>query len=221
MRSCPRTYPHPPTRRNQGPFPPAGLSDPPSQVLRAPRTPSRHEPTSPPAYRVRLRPTWAAEEGLSCSVLDCPCVPSSLPREGPVHRRFPMHSLLPSPRNDGLGPSAFRLLSHEAARFTLSHSARRFAPLARNPTAPGGLSTLRSDGQDLSHRPEPATRRSGLLTATGLAPASPAQLSGRTIKWSLSPMIIDAGPCLQSKAGAAFAADVAARPPRAGLSRRK
>lgn len=113
-------------------------------------------------------------------MLDCPCVPSSIPREGPARRQSLARSLLPSPRSDGLGPSAFRLLSHEAARFTLSHSARRFAPLPRRLTTPGGLSTLRSDSRDLSHCPEPATRRTGCLPRRDFHPLAQHSFAGRT-----------------------------------------
>lgn len=50
-------------------------------------------------------------------------------------------------RRDVTGSAAppFGFLSHGAAKFTLSHSARRFAPLAQGHTASAGLSTLRLD----------------------------------------------------------------------------
>src|SRR5438034_2473855 len=48
---------------------------PPSSLLWAPRTPSRHGGISPSAYARRLRPTWAAGEGLSSSASGCPHVP--------------------------------------------------------------------------------------------------------------------------------------------------
>src|SRR5262245_58809419 len=56
---------------------------PPSSLLWALRTPSRHSAISPSAYTRRLRPTWTVEEGLPSSASGCPCVPSSLPRERP------------------------------------------------------------------------------------------------------------------------------------------
>ena len=57
---CPRAYPHAQARPKQGSFPPTAFWPPPSSVLRAPRTPSRHPPLSHSAYRAGLRPTWAA-----------------------------------------------------------------------------------------------------------------------------------------------------------------
>jgi hypothetical protein len=65
------------------------------------------------------------------------------------------------PGMTGSATPPFGSLSHEAAKFTLSHWARKFAPLARDHTASAGPSTLRS-GMGISPQyPEPATRRSG------------------------------------------------------------
>src|SRR5712691_101958 len=58
---------------------------PPSSLLWAPRTPSRHGGISPSAYTHRLCPTWAVEEGLPSSASGCPCVLSSIPRKRPGH----------------------------------------------------------------------------------------------------------------------------------------
>ena len=132
---------------------------PPSSLLWAPRTPSRHGGISPSAYTHRLCPTWAVEEGLPSSASGYPCVPSSLPRKRPA----PLSVAVCCLRRDVTGSAAppFGFLSHGAAKFTLPHSARSFASLARDPTVPAGLSTLRS-GMGISPQyPEPATRRSG------------------------------------------------------------
>ena len=103
-----------------GPLPSGGLVLPPSSVLRAPRTPSRHSPPSPSAYRGRLRPTWAAGEGLSCSVSGChlrallhtpeaSCTPSLLAGAVCCLRRDMI----------GSATSPFGFFSPGAARFTL------------------------------------------------------------------------------------------------------
>jgi hypothetical protein len=59
-------------------------------VLWTPRTPARHAPLSPSAYRDRQRPTWAAGTGLSCSA-PIPArrdrMPASLPRGRPAALR--------------------------------------------------------------------------------------------------------------------------------------
>ena len=133
-RPCPHTYLHEPAQPKQGSFPPTAFWSPSSSVLRAPRTPSRHDALSPSAYRRRLRPTWPPRRASPVpyqAVAAC-----RLPYPGSVLHASGSraHSLLPSPRHDRLGHSAFRRLSHEAAKFTLSHSARSFAPLRRDPT---------------------------------------------------------------------------------------
>jgi len=116
---------------------------PPSSLLRAPRTPSRHGRISPSAYTRRLRPTWAIEEGLPSSASGCPCVLSSIPRKRPASLRC--SEAVSCLRHDMTGSAAspFGFISHGAAKFTLSYSARRFAPLARDPTASAGPLTLR------------------------------------------------------------------------------
>src|SRR5882724_8788501 len=67
---------------------------PPSSLLWAPRTPSRHGEISPSAYTRRLRPTWAVEEGLPSSASGYAYVPSSIPRKCPAPFRLPQRSLL-------------------------------------------------------------------------------------------------------------------------------
>src|SRR5712691_2806014 len=123
---------------------------PPSSLLWAPRTPSRHSRISRSAYTRCLRPTWAVEEGLPSSASGCPCVLSSIPRKRPASLRS--SDAVCCLRRDMIGSatSPFRFLSHEAAKFTLSHWARRFAPLARDHTASAGLSTLRIDAPSLT-----------------------------------------------------------------------
>ena len=163
---------------------------PPSSLLRAPRTPSRHDAISPSAYTRRLRPTWAAEEGLPSSASGCPYVPSSLPRERPAPLRPPR--AVCCLRRDMIGSATppFGFLSHEAAKFTLSHWARRFAPLARGHTASRRAFDAPLRRADLSSRPEPATRRSGAYrggtctrksdAAPRTGPSRPGSRSGRT-----------------------------------------
>ncbi len=144
----------------------------PSSLLWASRTPSRHDRISPSVYTCRLRPTWAAKEGLPSSVSGCPCLRSSVAGECPVPTPVPGHSLPPSPRNDGLGHSTFR--------FRIARGCR-FAPLVRSHTTSAGLSTHRSGMRVSPQNPEPATRcsnayRGGTSTRkshTALAPADP------------------------------------------------
>src|SRR5262245_30238512 len=81
----------------------------------------------------------------------------------------------------GSATSPFGFLSHEAAKFTLSHSARRFAFLSRDPTAPGGLSTL-STGAALSGNTQSLLRGAPALTAAGLTPASLMQHLDRAVQ---------------------------------------
>src|SRR5205809_1495759 len=124
---------------------------PPSSLLWAPRTPSRHGGISPSAYTHRLCPTWAVEEGLPSSASGCACVPSSIPRKRPAPLRIPDAVCCLRPEMTGSTTSPFGFLSHGAAKFTLSHSARRLAPLACSLTATAGLLTLRSDATLSGH----------------------------------------------------------------------
>ena len=144
---------------------------PPSSLLWAPRTPSRHSRISHSAYTRCLRPTWAVEEGLPSSASGCPCVPSSLPRKRPAPLRSSGPVCCLRPDMTGSATSPFGFLYHGAAKFTLSHSARRLAPLARSPTAAAGLLTLRSDAT-LSGDDWSLLRGAPALTAAGLTPAS-------------------------------------------------
>src|SRR2546426_7730443 len=134
---------------------------PPSSLLWAPRTPSRHGGISPSAYTHRLCPTWAVEEGLPSSASGYTCVPSSIPRKRPAPPPVLGRSLLPSPRHDGLGHFPFRVLLSRGCKV----HALAFGPQVRFPRArPYGLrrafdAPLRRS--DFSARPEPATRRSG------------------------------------------------------------
>ena len=154
---------------------------PPSSLLWAPRTPSRHDRISPSAYTHRLRPTWAAEEGLPSSVSGFPCVLASIPRKRPAPLRHQRAVCCLRPDMTGSATSPFGFLSHGAAKFTLSHSARRFAPLARNLTASAGLSTLRS-GAALSDDTRSLLRGAPALTAAGLTPASLIQHRSRVVQ---------------------------------------
>src|SRR5258708_2516772 len=81
----------------------------------------------------------------------------------------------------GSATPPFGFLSHEAAKFTLSHWARRFAPLAQSHTASAGLSMLRSDAA-LSDVTRSLLRGAPALTAAGLPPASLMQHLGRTVQ---------------------------------------
>ena len=74
-------------RRDQSRVPSLNRLSPASTVLRTPRTPARHGPLSPSAYRNRQRPTWAAGTGLSCSAPSCVRMPSPIPRERPAPLR--------------------------------------------------------------------------------------------------------------------------------------
>jgi hypothetical protein len=129
--ACPYPYPGPRARPKQGPFPPASFWSTPSTVLRAPRTPSQHGDTSPSAYSHRLRPTWAAGEGLSCSIPGLRCVPPPVPRGCPAGLRS-QPSAVYCLRRDMIGSATppFGFLSHGAAEI---HScwARSFAPAPR------------------------------------------------------------------------------------------
>src|SRR5260370_7101931 len=68
---------------------------PPSSLLWAPRTPSRHRGISPSAYTPRLCPTWAAEEGRPTSAPPYTCVPPSTPRTPPPPPPPPPHLTCP------------------------------------------------------------------------------------------------------------------------------
>ena len=153
---------------------------PPSSLLRAPRTPSRRGGTSHSAYTRRLRPTWAVEEGLPSSASGCPCVPASIPRERPARLRSSRAVCCLRPDMTGSAAPPFGCLSHEAAKFTLSHWARRFASLVQGLTASTGLSMLRSDA-DLSDVTRSLLRGAPALTAAGLAPASLMQHRNRAV----------------------------------------
>jgi len=106
---------------------------------------------------------------------------SSIPRKRPDPIRYtgPVCYL----RRDVTGSAAppFGFLSHGAAKFTLSHSARRFAPLARGPTASAGLLTLRLDAA-ISGDARSLLRGAPALTAAGLAPASLMQHRNRAVQ---------------------------------------
>jgi len=120
---------------------------PPSSLLWAPRTPSRHGGISPSAYTRRPCPTWAVEEGLPSSASGYTCVPSSIPRKRPAPLRSSDAVCCLRPDMTGSATSPFGFFSHGAAKFTLSHSAHRFASLAQDHTVFAGLSTLRSDAR--------------------------------------------------------------------------
>ena len=154
---------------------------PPSSLLWAPRTPSRHGRISHSAYTRRLRPTWAVEEGLPSSASGCPYVPSSVPRERPAPLRPAGAVSCLRPDMTGSAAPPFGFLSHEAAKFTLSHWARRFAPLTWGHSTPVGLSTLRSDAA-ISDVARSLLRGAPALTAAGLPPASLMQHLGRTVQ---------------------------------------
>ena len=143
-----------------------------SAVLRTPRTPARHDSPSPSAYRNRLRPTWAAETGLSCSVSGCVDVPSSIPRGCPASLPVSRCSLLPSPWHERLGlPIPFRVLISRGCKVHLSIGPANLLP-SRGPCghlrafdAPLGRSASRPIPQSLLHG-------ASALTAAGLSPAS-------------------------------------------------
>ncbi len=129
LRPRPRTYLHPQTRSKQGSFPPP-------HCLRLRRY---DDPLGLPLGTTRFRalrlypslcPTWAAEEGLSCSARLLRYVPPSLPRGGPARVPERARCLLPSPRHDRLGPP--KLLSDD----NLTRLARRSLRVAARSSAP-------------------------------------------------------------------------------------
>ena len=158
-RPCPRTYPQIRARPKQGPLAPAafttfiatmGPSD--SLSTRQDFTFRLYPPPSPnvgrrggsPQFRIRLSlralfPT----PGVSCA-------PPGLPKR----------SLLPSPRNDGLGHSAFRLPISRGCKVHAS----ALGPQVRSPRPESHDSGRAFDAplrrRRLRRRPEPATRRS-------------------------------------------------------------
>src|SRR5712692_8797853 len=154
---------------------------PPSSLLWAPRTPSRHSRTSHSAYTRCLRPTWAVEEGLPSSASGYTCVPSSIPRKRPAPLRS--SDAVCCLRHDMTGSAAspFGFLCHGAAKFTLL----AFGPQACSPrcslTATAGLLTLCSvaalSGGDWS-----LLRGAPALAAAGLSPASLMQHRGQTVQ---------------------------------------
>src|SRR5688572_5158640 len=99
----------------------------------------------------------------------------------------------------GSATSPFGFLSHEAAKFTLSHWARRIASLAQDHTVSAELSTLRLDAA-LSDVTRSLLRGAPALTAAGLAPAGLMQHLGRTVQTRL-------------RSGRTTAAILAHRPP--------
>jgi hypothetical protein len=131
---------------------------------------------------LHIPPTWAAEEGLPSSAPGCPCVLASLPRECPAPLRDSLSAVCClHPEMTGSATPPFGFLSHEAAKFTLPHWARRVAPLVASPSAPTGLSTLRSDAA-LSGVTRSLLRGAPALTAAGLAPASLMQHLDRPVQ---------------------------------------
>ena len=137
-------------------------------------------------FRHRLIPAAFARRGPSRRVSPVPhqAVPACrLPYPGSVLRPSGPRSAVCCLRRDMIGSatSPFGFLSHGAAKFTLSHSARRFAPLARSPTAPAGLSTLRSDAA-ISGDARSLLRGAPALTAAGLPPASLMQHLDRAVQ---------------------------------------
>ena len=132
-----------------------------SAVLRTPRTPAQHDSPSPSAYRNRLRPTWAAETGLSCSVSGCVDVPSSIPRGCPASLPASRCSLLPSPWHERLGlPIPFRVLMSRGCKVHLSIGPANLLP-SRRPYDLRRAFDIPLRRQALAPRPGPATRRSG------------------------------------------------------------
>jgi hypothetical protein len=81
----------------------------------------------------------------------------------------------------GSATPPFGFLSHEAAKFTLSHWAHWLASLAHSLSAVAGLLTLRSDAA-ISDVTRSLLRGAPALTAAGLSPASLMQHRDRTVQ---------------------------------------
>src|SRR3989442_1475435 len=143
-------------------------------------------PLDTAGFRLRLIPTAFAQRGPSRRVYPVPhqAIPACrLPYPGSVLR--PLRSSVAvcclRPDMTGSATSPFGFFSHGAAKFTLSHSAHRFASLAQDHTAFAGLSTLRSDAR-IPPRARSLLRGAPALTAAGLPPASLMQHLGRTVQ---------------------------------------
>ena len=137
-------------------------------------------------FRLRLISAAFARRGPSRRVSPVPhqAMPTCrLPYPGSVLRLSGCRSAVCCLRPDmtGSATSPFGFISHGAAKFTLSHSARRFASLTRGPTTSAGLSTLRLDGA-ISGDAWSLLRGAPALTAAGLPPASLTQHLGRTVQ---------------------------------------
>jgi hypothetical protein len=132
-------------------------------------------------WHTTLDPSAAGSAGLPSSASGYAFVPASIPRKrpGPFRYTGPVCCL----RRDVTGSAAshFGSLSHGAAKLTLSHSARRLAPLARSLTATAGLLTLRSDATFLGDAWS-LLRGAPALAAAGLPPASLMQHLDRTVQ---------------------------------------
>ena len=160
MRPCPCAYLLTPARPKQGPFPRPAFR-PASSVLRTPRTPAQHDSLSPSAYRNRLRPTWAARTGFSCSVSGCVDVPSSIPRGCPASLPVSGCSLLPSSWHERLGlPIPFRVLMSRGCKVHLSIGPDHLLP-SRKPLGFLRAFDIPLGRAALTPRPGSATRRSG------------------------------------------------------------
>ena len=106
---------------------------------------------------------------------------SSVPRKRPGPFRYTGPVCCLRPDMTGSATSPFGFLYHGAAKFTLSHSARRFASLAQGLTAFAGLSMLRL-GAAISGVTRSLLRGAPALTAAGLTPASLIQHLDQTVQ---------------------------------------
>lgn len=96
-----------------------------SAVLRPPRTPAAQRSLSPSAYAMRLAATTAAQTGLSCSALPLVRVLRPIPRRGATRAPVLARHVLPSPRDDRLGP---RIVPLSRLQTSLHVAARVLAP---------------------------------------------------------------------------------------------
>ena len=178
-RPCPRTYPQTRARPKQGPLAPVafatfiatmGPSD--SLSTRQDFALRLYPPPSPNVGRRGGSPQFRIRLSLRALFL---------PRECPAPLRLPKRSLLPSPRNDGLGHSTFRLPISRGCKVHASALGPQVRSPRVKPYGSAGLSTLRSDAA-LSGVTRSLLRGAPALTAAGLPPASLMQHLDRTVQ---------------------------------------
>ena len=146
----------PPCRRDQSRVPSLDRLSPASTVLRTPRTPARHDPLSPSAYRDRLRRRGRRDGSLQFRTELCPHALLTTPRASCIPPE--LADAVCCLRRDMTGSAArpFGYLCHGAARFA-HRWACGLAPLHEAYGSTRAFDApLRRPG--LPERPGPATR---------------------------------------------------------------